>query len=79
MTSNTYVRTPRGEFKFINNLTEQEAKKLGYGLHHYFNEFAIMTKCNSAIAVKKESLYRDFQKGKNNNEKRKITVKESGN
>lgn len=52
MKLNIYVRTPRGEFKFF-NITESEAKKQGYGLHHYFKNFAIVVKNNQAIAVKK--------------------------
>ncbi len=47
-----FVRTPRGEFELY-NMNEKEAKKYGYGVHHYFKNFAIMTKNNKAIAVRK--------------------------
>lgn len=49
---NIYVKTPRGEFKFL-NITEEEAKEKGYTIHHYFETFAIVVKNNTAIAVKR--------------------------
>ncbi len=56
MKTNTYVRTPRGELKLV-DLSVEEAKRAGYGVHHYFKEFVIMTKNNIGIAVKNEASF----------------------
>ena len=45
------VRTPRGEFDLV-DMTEEELRKQGYGLHHIDGEIKVFTKNNRAVAIK---------------------------